>query len=246
MKNDLWNEICFELNECRKNNALEKDYENAVVNCMMLLGWKKFKGEIECQYPVQAGHETKYADIVILKDGTEQFAIEIKRPSHILQDQDEKQLFSYMRLSQQFPESVFSLKISEDNPDGIIFTELFSKETFDGQRLADFCKKQKSRILEKRKIQEEIKRLLSDNTGEIFKDLLRNKYLEEGHSEGWADAILSQIIINVLPLVNTPVLILSMYRNQVAEQIKQESTTKPDMGFSEADLCQKTGSCWRR
>lgn len=229
MKNDLWNEICFELNECRKNNALEKDYENAVVNCMMLLGWKKFKGEIECQYPVQAGHETKYADIVILKDGTEQFAIEIKRPSHILQDQDEKQLFSYMRLlkskvsfglyigniirlyyddsdSQQFPEPVFSLKISEDNPDGIIFTELFSKETFDGQRLADFCKKQKSRILEKRKIQEEIKRLLSDNTGEIFKDLLRNKYLEEGHSEGWADAILSQIIINVLPLVNTPVL----------------------------------------
>lgn len=44
--NEIWNEICFELKERIQNNTLEKEYENAVCNCLMLLGWKKFKGEI--------------------------------------------------------------------------------------------------------------------------------------------------------------------------------------------------------
>ena len=61
--NDIWNEICFELKSCIRSNVLEKEYENAVCNCMVLLGWKKFRGEIVTQYPVQAGHENKYADI---------------------------------------------------------------------------------------------------------------------------------------------------------------------------------------
>ena len=75
--NDIWNEICFELRACIQNNVLEKDYENAICNCMVLLGWKKFRGEIITQYPVQAGHENKYADIVVSQDGTERFVIEI-------------------------------------------------------------------------------------------------------------------------------------------------------------------------
>lgn len=65
--NEIWNEICFELRTCIQNNVLEKEYENAVCNCMVLLGWKKYRGEIITQYPVQAGHENKYADIVILQ-----------------------------------------------------------------------------------------------------------------------------------------------------------------------------------
>lgn len=73
--NDIWNEICFELRACIQNNVLEKDYENAICNCMVLLGWKKFRGEIITQYPVQAGHENKYADIVVSQDGTERFVI---------------------------------------------------------------------------------------------------------------------------------------------------------------------------
>ncbi len=146
--NEIWNEICFELRTCIQNNVLEKEYENAVCNCMVLLGWKKYRGEIITQYPVQAGHENKYADIVILQDNVEQFVIEIKRPNHILQEEDERQLFSYMRLlkhqvifglyigdkirlyyddiaSQQLPEQVFSIDIEENNSDGFKFVELF-------------------------------------------------------------------------------------------------------------------------
>ena len=222
--NDIWNEICFELRACIQNNVLEKDYENAICNCMVLLGWKKFRGEIITQYPVQAGHENKYADIVIMQDGVEQFVLEIKRPNHILQEEDERQLFSYMRLlkhqvifglyvgdkirlyyddvsSQQLPEQVFSLDIEENNPDGLKFVKLFSKDSFNVQTVMDFCKEQKAIFQKHKQIQDEVIKILSDTSGNIFKDALKEKYLNEGHSEDWVESVLNQFILTVSPLI---------------------------------------------
>lgn len=222
--NDIWNEICFELRDSIQNNVLEKEYENTVCNCLLLLGWKKFKGEIVTQCPVQAGHEKKYADIVVLQDNVEQFVIEVKRPSHLLQEEDEKQLFSYMRLlqhqvafglyvgdkirlyydditSQQLPEQVFSVEIKENNPDGMKFVELFSKDLFNVQTLINFCKEQKAIFYERKRIRLEVDRLLSDTNGQLFKDALKKRYLEEGHSESWADSVLEQLTLAVSPLV---------------------------------------------
>ena len=218
--NDIWNEICFELRACIQNNVLEKEYENAVCNCLVLLGWKKFKGEIVTQYPVQAGHENKYADIVVLQDNVEQFVIEIKRPSHILQENDERQLFSYMRLlkhqvifglyvgdkirlyyddttSQQLPEQVFSVDIEENNADGIKFIELFSKDSFNVESLTDFCKEQRKVFQERKQIQDEVCRILSDTTGQLFKNALKEKYLGEGRSNDWVDSVFDQIVLTV-------------------------------------------------
>lgn len=218
--NDIWNEICFELKTCIQNNVLEKEYENAVCNSLVLLGWKKFKGEIVTQYPVQAGHENKYADIVVLQDNVERFVIEIKRPSHILQENDERQLFSYMRLlkhqvifglyvgdkirlyyddttSQQLPEQVFSVDIEENNADGIKFIELFSKDSFNVESLTDFCKEQRKVFQERIQIQDEVSRILSDTTGQLFKNALKEKYLGEGHSNDWVDSVLDQIVLTV-------------------------------------------------
>ena len=66
---DIWNEIFLELDDCIKKDVSEKDYESAICYCLKLLGWKKYNGEIVTQYHVQAGHETKLADIVVLQDG---------------------------------------------------------------------------------------------------------------------------------------------------------------------------------
>lgn len=218
--NETWNEICFELKACIQNNVLEKDYENAVCNCMVLLGWKKFKGEILTQYPIQTGHEKKYADIVVSQNDMEQFVIETKRPSHILQEEDERQLFSYMRLlkhqvifglyigdkiqlyyddttSQQLPELVFSVEIEENNPDGIKFVELFSKDSFNVQTIINFCREQKRIFHERQQIQNEINKILSDTSGILFKNALKEKYLIEGHSNEWVDAVLSPIVLTV-------------------------------------------------
>ena len=224
MENDrikeLWNELCFNLKECIKDKVLEKEYENAVIHCMTLLGWKKSRGEIKSQCPVKVGHETKYADVVILQDGIDQFVIEMKRPDHVLSKEDERQLFSYMRLLnhqvffglyigekiclyfddvnlQGFPEQVFPVDISEDNPDGLKFVELFSKESFSIKVLSDFCKKQKSIMVEQKQMQEEVERLIKDRDGSIFKELLKKKYLEDGRSEQWVDNVLDQFRVTV-------------------------------------------------
>lgn len=217
---DIWNEICFDLKQCFQNHVLEKEYENAVIHCMALLGWKKSRGEIQSQCPVQTGHEKKYADVVILQDGIEQFVIEMKRPDHVLSKEDELQLFSYMRLLNHQvsfglyigekiclyfddvnlpdrPEQVFSVDIVEDNPGGLKFVELFSKESFSINALSDFCKKQKSIMVEQKQMQEEVERLIKDRDGSIFKELLKKKYLEDGRSEQWVDNVLNQFRVTV-------------------------------------------------
>lgn len=217
---DIWNEICFNLKQCFQNHVLEKEYENAVIHCMALLGWKKSRGEIQSQCPVQTGHEKKYADVVILQDGIEQFVIEMKRPDHVLSKEDELQLFSYMRLLNHQvsfglyigekiclyfddvnlpdrPEQVFSVDIVEDNPGGLKFVELFSKESFSINALSDFCKKQKSIMVEQKQMQEEVERLIKDRDGSIFKELLKKKYLEDGRSEQWVDNVLDQFRVTV-------------------------------------------------
>lgn len=225
MENDsikeLWNELCFSLEECIKGKVLEKEYENAVIHCMTLLGWKKSRGEIKSQCPVKVGHETKYADVVILQDGIDQFVIEMKRPDHVLSKEDELQLFSYMRLLNHQvsfglyigekiclyfddvnlpdrPEQVFSVDIVEDNPDGLKFVELFSKESFSINVLSDFCKKQKSIMVEQKQIQEEVERLIKDRDGSVIKELLKKKYLEDGRSEQWVDNVLDQVRVTAL------------------------------------------------
>ena len=217
---DIWNEICFDLKQCFQNHVLEKEYENAVIHCMALLGWKKSRGEIQSQCPVQTGHEKKYADVVILQDGIEQFVIEMKRPDHVLSKEDELQLFSYMRLLNHQvsfglyigekiclyfddvnlpdrPEQVFSVDIVEDNPGGLKFVELFSKESFSINALSDFCKKQKSIMVEQKQMQEEVERLIKDRDGSIFKELLKKKYLKDGRSEQWVDNVLDQFRVTV-------------------------------------------------
>lgn len=221
--NDRWNEIFCKLKGCIDGNVLEKDYEKKICDCMWRLGWSEYKGEIKRQCPVQAGHETKYADIVLLKDGTEQFVIEVKQPAHELREEDEKQLFSYMRLlknqvkfglyigdkiylyyddadSQQPPEQVFSVDIKKDNPDGIKFVELFSRDSFDVSALTGFCKERKRLSQERMQIQKEAAKICSDASGQVFKEALKKQYLSDGYSEEWINEVLGKIVLSVSPI----------------------------------------------
>ena len=216
---DLWNEICFDLSECKRRNVLEKDYENAIVQCLAILGWKKYLGEITTQYPVQVGHETKLADIVVSSEGIEQFVIEVKRPGHTICQEDERQMFSYMRLlkhqvmfglyigddirlyyddrsSQSFPEPLFIVDISKDNPDGVRFVELFAKESFDIEKLQEFCRWKKKELNKEQEIKEEIKMLLSGNGEELFKRLYREYCISRGLEEDFAERVLDKTSVN--------------------------------------------------
>ena len=198
---ELWNEITYWLSSCKDRNVLEKEYENTIVQCLGLLGWKKYIGEITTQYAVQVGHETKLADIVVSLDNVEQFVIEVKRPGHIIQPEDERQLVSYMRLLKHpvpfglyigdkirlyfdngtsFPEMIFCLDVSNDNIAGETFVNLFGRNTFKKSILIDYC----TNIIDKRnrvkQLNNEFDLFISDSSNRI-KKLIINYFTEKGH-----------------------------------------------------------------
>ena len=218
---DLWNEICLELSDCKRRNVQEKEYENTIVRCLVFLGWKKSLGEITTQYPVQVGHETKLADIVVSSEGIEQFVIEVKRPSHVICQEDERQMFSYMRLlknqvwfglyigddirlyyddrsSQSFPEPLFIVDIVKDNPDGVRLVELFAKESFDIEKLQEFCRQKKEDLNKEQRIREEVEMLLSGNGEELFRRLYCEDCISRGLEEAFAKKVLEKISVNFL------------------------------------------------
>lgn len=237
---EIWNEICYELKSCINKDVLEKEYENAIANCMTHLGWKKFKGEIITQYPIQLGHEKKYADIVIMQDNVEQFVIEVKRPSHIIQPDDKKQLFSYMRLTKhqmkfglyigdkirlfygdhKSPiEEVFSFEISENNSDGTMFVELFSKELFSTQVLSSFCEAQRERINRLNFTTERLDEFFCDaKYEENIKLLIKEKFVNEGLDEGLVIESLNKIRLSVLHSEQT------LANNNIVHQTISDST----------------------
>lgn len=163
--NSIWNEICSYLKPCIENNVSEKEYQKKIVLCLeKLLGWEKAEGELIEQYPMQKGKNKCYADIVVLKDKIEQFVIEVKKPNHSKSEEDKGQLKSYMcslnnlvscgiyigdkiylyHLYENINpkgyklKEVLSIEIKEDNPDGNIFVELFSKGKYNAKIVQEF------------------------------------------------------------------------------------------------------------
>lgn len=217
---ELWNEISYDLSACRSAQVLEKDYENAIVQCLAILGWKKYLGEIMTQYPVQVGRETKLADIVVSSGGIERFVVEVKRPGHHICPEDEMQMFSYMRLvrhqvsfglyigddirlyyddssSTSYPEPILVVDITKDNPDGFKLVELFLKDNFSEEKLQSFCLQRKSELEREEHIRREIHRLVSDQEGAYLKQLYADNCVAQGLGDDFAARVLENITISI-------------------------------------------------
>lgn len=217
---ELWNEISYWLSSCKTKNVLEKEYENTIAQCLGLLGWKKYSGEIITQYPIQVGHETKLADIVISLNGVEQFVIEVKRPGHTIQPEDERQLVSYMRLAKHpvqfglyigdeirlyydegntFPEVIFCMDITSNSREGESFVELFRRNTFDCIKLKSYCEK----ILINRTKEQALDTMLSTFCSEygetVLKNLLNEHLTQNGFDKYLVDKKLEDINISISP-----------------------------------------------
>lgn len=258
---DIWNEISFDLSDCKERCSLEKEYENTIVHCLTILGWKKYLGDINTQCPIQVGHETKLADIVVSSEGVEQFVIEVKRPGHIINSEDERQLFSYMRVrkvqfglyigddirlyyddsvSAEIPEPAFIVDITKDNLDGEQFVELFSKRSFDLERLREFCISKKEEALKasikEQAINEEINNILNDTEGVFFKNLYREYCAAKGMDDDFAEKVLEKISFEVRPsIVNAEY--SSVLSEINTEQLRKE---RSDKGIRKAPYQPKT------
>lgn len=156
-----WNQFVYLLCEAKKKNVEESDYHSLIEQQLQLLGWFLFNGEI-CHKPsIHIGNSNHIQpDILIKKDGDEEFVIEVKRPSHKLVKKDVEQLQSYMRqlklsvgiyigehievfydmAGSKDAVSVLRIPLELNSNEGALFIDQFSKEGYDRARVLSFCK----------------------------------------------------------------------------------------------------------
>ena len=156
-----WNQFVYLLCEAKKKNVEENDYHSLIEQQLQLLGWFLFNGEI-CHKPsIHIGNSNHIQpDILIKKDGEEEFVIEVKRPSHKLVKKDVEQLQSYMRqlklsvgiyigehievfydmAGSKDAVSVLRIPLELNSNEGALFIDQFSKEGYDRARVLSFCK----------------------------------------------------------------------------------------------------------
>lgn len=174
-----WNQFVYLLCEAKKKNVEESDYHSLIEQQLQLLGWFLFNGEI-CHKPsIHIGNSNHIQpDILIKKDGDEEFVIEVKRPSHKLVKKDVEQLQSYMRqlklsvgiyigehievfydmAGSKDAVSVLRIPLELNSNEGALFIDQFSKEGYDRARVLAFCKQR----IEEKQHQAELDKLRDD------------------------------------------------------------------------------------
>ena len=217
---EKWNEFVYDLCEAKNRNAEESEYHSIIESQMKLLGWLKSKGDICHKANIPIGNNNYIQpDILIRKDGIDQFVIEVKRPVHNLTDRERQQLVSYMRQLKlmvgvyigehievfydkpgtQDVESVLAVELFPNNANGEKFVSLFDKNLYDQSAIIDFCEEQVKRLAQDNMLANIREQLLTNGNAliaESLKHYLVGRY-ESSFPEEKLDDMLSTLRFNV-------------------------------------------------
>lgn len=190
---NIWQEFCCDLVEGRKLDVLEEEYQKTVETNLRQLGWSKLNGEICPKERINVGaHGQIEPDITIRLDGKVMFVIEMKRPNNKVDSRQEQQLLSYMRMyknsfglyigheirlyydaNEDRPLMVWHSPIELDAEEGVNFVDMFLRQTFNKQRVEDFCKMEASRLLTKKTL-DDFKKSIKADPNLAIRDVVRN------------------------------------------------------------------------
>ena len=173
---DLWNEICFIVNQYKQANASENNFQIEVENIFEKLGWSRYKGEVISQKVINVGSAHSVRPDIVISDGADYLlTAELKKPGAGFVSRNADQLISYMRLLRLdcgllFGESVrvfydvpgdgddpieiADIAFTENNADGVKLLETIKHGGFSVQRLTDYCTARLSFIDAKRNAEE--------------------------------------------------------------------------------------------
>jgi hypothetical protein len=217
---EKWNEFVYDLCEAKNRNAEESEYHSIIESQMKLLGWLKSKGDICHKANIPIGNNNYIQpDILIRKDGIDQFVIEVKRPVHNLTDRERQQLVSYMRQLKlmvgvyigehievfydkpgtQDVESVLAVELFPNNANGEKFVSLFDKNLYDQSVIVDFCEEQQKRLAQDKMLANMREQLLTNGNAliaESLKHYLVGRF-ESSFPEEKLDDMLSTLRFNV-------------------------------------------------
>ena len=217
---EKWNYFVYDLCEAKKKDVDEDSFHALIETQLQHLGWAKFKGEI-CHKPsIHLGNNNSIVpDIIIKKDGEDEFVIEVKRPSHKQSKKDVDQLLSYMRIlklsvgiyigdrieifydmpASKEAVSVMKVPLEIDNKQGAKFIDKFLKENFSRDAIIEFCEERIQEIQRQNSLNEIKESLIADAQMQIAESLrpyLMDKY-GNAFSEEEIKGMLSQLRFTV-------------------------------------------------
>ena len=197
---EKWNYFVYDLCEAKKKDVDEDTFHTLIETQLQHLGWAKFKGEI-CHKPnIHIGNNNRIEpDILIKRDGEDEFVIEVKRPSHKQSKKDVEQLLSYMRLlklsvgiymgehieifydmpSSKEAVSIMKVPLKIDDKLGARFIDKFLKENFSREAIVDFCEERIQEIQRQNSLNKIKESLIADaqtQIAESLKPYLMDKY----------------------------------------------------------------------
>jgi len=217
---DRWNEVCFLLSESIKQNISEESFEKNVIQALRELEWKRHQGNIEVRpsYPIGAA-KSLIPDLVIKGDDKRRlFVVEIKQPAVHLSKRIQQQLFSYMRqlkleygiligqaiqifydgdlVKHDDPVLLETIAFEKNNPRGIQFAGLFSKDGYNAESLREYTLRAIQQIRRAKNYKLLIQKITSDQYIMTVSNLIKQN-LAGDYEEELLDSVLSGVDIKI-------------------------------------------------
>jgi hypothetical protein len=213
---EKWNYFVYDLCEAKKKDVDEDSFHTLIETQLQHLGWAKFKGEI-CHKPnIHIGNNNRIEpDILIKRDGEDEFVIEVKRPSHKQSKKDVEQLLSYMRLlklsvgiyigehleifydmpTSKEPVSIMKVPLEIDNRLGARFVGKFSKDDFSKEAIVDFCEERIKEMQRQASLNKIKESLIGDAQQQISESLL--PYLMEKYGNSFSEEEIKSMLATI-------------------------------------------------
>jgi hypothetical protein len=215
---DLWNDICFIIDECRNKNYTEREFQIKIESIFEKLGYSKRNGEIESQRKIPVGAAQRIEPDIIVKCGNaDLFVNELKKPSVNISSHNKGQLVSYMRQlklkygilwgetlqlyydhsdDNESPKKIFEINFTSDNKTGVEFIDLLKKANYSDDLLSAFCQNKLNEMVSSKTANELVDTLVSHGGEEIVLSFLRD-FLKTDYTDNIIQLALDSICVNI-------------------------------------------------
>lgn len=214
----IWSRICNRINQFAKTDT-ERDFETSLILLLLEDGLKWPSESIRRQDCFKIGAtQSLRPDITIYKDQRPQFIIEVKKPSHVQNENDINQLISYMKqlevnigiyIGEKIEvfykkiglgtkaQLVLTTNFSDTGEAGEKFYELFNFEKFSPSEFDNYYKSWVKEKEESKVIEKEIGFLESIEGVNLLRNLLNDHLISKGIDDRISSKIISELEIQI-------------------------------------------------
>lgn len=218
-----WTNICQLMKYA--DTSSEINYQKSIKDMVLEvgLGWKP--EQISEQASLALGSTDRLVpDIIVSKDNTNIFIVEMKEASHVKRDKDILQLASYMKqletpvgvyIGNQIevyyknigdgsqPLCILSVSFVNSDPNGEVFINLFSEKDFSINTLKEYAESVREKAEFDCKVMELLNEMISPNFKEVLHSLSVEYFTNKGISRDVITESLNRLIIDInLPSEN--------------------------------------------